>query len=117
MLQPPKEPGTRQVGSKRGNTKGDCGGTLGKAEPHYKVGAGIDLGNEQCWCGHQEADSLSSSSETGEPRSTLHIVYLSIKLSCDAGSLGPDSLLTCSVLLPFRKLFLTQIFPDGGSDQ
>lgn len=44
-----------------------CGGALGKAEMLYKAGAGIDLGNEQCWCEHQEADSLSSSSEAGEP--------------------------------------------------
>lgn len=29
----------------------------------------------------------------------------------------PQALAVCSVLLPFRKLFLTQIFPYGGSDQ
>lgn len=56
----------------------------------------MDLGNEQCWCEHQEDDSPSSSSETGEPRSTLCIVNLPLKLSCDAGSSGPGSLL-CSL--------------------
>lgn len=71
------------------NTKGDYGGALKKAELGFKVGAGIDLGNEQGWCEPQEVDSPSSSSKTGQPTSALSFVYLSLKISCDAESSDP----------------------------